>query len=255
MIRLTPIASATSSTARRSDERATLVEQAHGALLVLARQHRQAAAELGLDGVDQPVERAVQRRHAHGGDDLRRPTRAGRRSARASSGATSVAPTASTTGLRRRATSGCASITHGSRSGSASTTCDGHVRRAVGEAARTTAATTSGIDAASTPARRAERAEVDVDAERPRRRRRRPSTCGPGWPSTNGSIVNSRCCTAVSVGPTRPSGHRPRPCGSGAQPPITRMELGRARLTQSWPAAPNASLRRLSACLNEPFQS
>src|SRR4029079_2168987 len=41
------------------DEGTLLVEQAHGALLVLSRERRQRAAELGLDGVDQTIERTV----------------------------------------------------------------------------------------------------------------------------------------------------------------------------------------------------
>src|SRR5688572_1043969 len=52
------------------DERALGVEQADGALLVLAGQRRQRPAELGLDRVDQAVERAVQGRHAHRRDHV-----------------------------------------------------------------------------------------------------------------------------------------------------------------------------------------
>src|SRR5207342_786543 len=50
-------------------ERSTLVEQANGPLLVFTAQRRQRGAELALNGVDQPIEGAVQRRHAHRGDD------------------------------------------------------------------------------------------------------------------------------------------------------------------------------------------
>src|SRR5690606_35961971 len=51
-------------------ERPPLVEEAHRLLLVLATQLAQRSAELGLDRFDQPVERAVQRWRADGGDHL-----------------------------------------------------------------------------------------------------------------------------------------------------------------------------------------
>src|SRR6478735_8520226 len=52
------------------DEGTLLVEQAHGALLVLSRERRQRAAELGLDRVAQTIERTVQWRHAHRRDHV-----------------------------------------------------------------------------------------------------------------------------------------------------------------------------------------
>ena len=80
-------------------ERAPLVEQPHGPLLVLATEVGQAAAELGLDGVDQAVERTVQRRHPHRADDLAVPHQRDVARLAADRAGTSVAPTASTTGL------------------------------------------------------------------------------------------------------------------------------------------------------------
>ena len=50
------------------DERTALVEQTNGTLLALARQHWQRVTQLGLDGVDQPLQRTVQRRQPDGGD-------------------------------------------------------------------------------------------------------------------------------------------------------------------------------------------
>jgi hypothetical protein len=50
------------------NERATFVEEPDRPLLAFARQHRQRVAQFGLDGIDQPVERPVQRRQPHCGD-------------------------------------------------------------------------------------------------------------------------------------------------------------------------------------------
>jgi hypothetical protein len=64
------------------NERSTLVEDADRPLLTLARQHRQRVTQFGFDGIDQPVERAVQRRQPDSGDghalpDQRNVTRLG----------------------------------------------------------------------------------------------------------------------------------------------------------------------------------
>ncbi len=50
------------------NERATLVKDANRPLLAFARQHRQRVTQFGFDGIDQPVERAVQRGQPDSGD-------------------------------------------------------------------------------------------------------------------------------------------------------------------------------------------
>jgi hypothetical protein len=67
-MRDTPIASATSSTARRKMN-AAFVEQTYGTLLVGARKERELSAQFALDGIDQSVHRTVQRRKPHASDD------------------------------------------------------------------------------------------------------------------------------------------------------------------------------------------
>ena len=98
MIRLTcmPVGDVVDGLAQ--DERAALVEQADGALLVLAGQLAEAAAEVGLDGLDQPVEGAVQRGVRTAATTTPSQT-SGMSDDCRSSGRTSVAPTASSTGL------------------------------------------------------------------------------------------------------------------------------------------------------------
>ena len=67
MIRLTPIASDTSSTARRSVNAPRSSSNRIARCFSSRAEHRQSGTELALDTLDEPVERAVQRRHADDG--------------------------------------------------------------------------------------------------------------------------------------------------------------------------------------------
>src|SRR5918995_2257412 len=178
------------------DERTLGVEQPDGALLVFARQRGQRPTELRLDGVDQTVERAMQRRHANRRDHITVPQERHVRGLL----------------LRRRHQRRADGVEHrldrphdGVRltvhrplppSGSTAATSMLTCVAPLDNAAETIAATTS-------PAR-----SPDVTQPEPKgpKSTSMPSassaasgsvTCRPGLPSTNGSTVNSTRCTVA----------------------------------------------------------
>ena len=104
----------------------------------------------------------------------------------------------------------------------------------------------------------AERAELDRGAQLPRRPRRRTGRGGPGWPSTNGSMVNSRSARDVAtarVGPAMVATGAERGRTSRPHHPL---QIGRAvdavaagrveRLVQPGQRVRNVVFQSLSNC-------
>ena len=145
-------------------ERAALVEQAHGPLLVLAAERRAGGRRARprrrrSAGRARRATAACARRRRRG-----RPRPAGRRSARCWSAGTSVAPTASTTGWtasEQRVLAELADVAH--RSSGSRARCSETWVAPLANAARATAATRPGMTSSSARQRRAERTELDVD--------------------------------------------------------------------------------------------
>ena len=171
----------------------------------------QRTSEFGLDGVDQPVERAVQGRHSHCSDHLAVPHQrhiggllvAGwhqRRADRVDDGLdrTQQGMRLVHASPREVGAAGAADMSD----------VDVHVGRTIGERRF--------HDGGDDRRRRAARRRCN----RFRTVRARPGTpieliaaigsvtCGPGWPSTNGSIVNSTRCTKTDRTQDRPTAHQ-----------------------------------------------
>ena len=236
MIRLTPIASATSSTARRRMNAPRSSSSRMARCLSSRDSVRQRRAELALDGLDQPVERTVQRRACARRRPPRPPTCSGRSPGSRSGSGHQLRAERLDDRLARRGPAGGA--------GSGVTTAPLAVAAAAGRRRRAACSVTcvaplanaaARTAPATSPARslgtRARSSRTD------RTRRVAPSasaaatadiTCGPGWPSTNGSMVNSSTSTRRIVAgacPARPVSAAARTAArrGGDQPaPITR---------------------------------